>query len=98
MTNSTWVCEKINELGMQRFLQDMINELKPIANAPYLHLLVQDLEMTLSDYMVRNDEPDEFGRMLETNDDNPGPEPGDEKLAEAEVRETISDILDDHWS
>lgn len=51
-----WVREKISEIGMQRFLQDMIDELKDGGpHEPYIFLLIQDLEMTLGDYLGRHE-------------------------------------------
>ena len=50
-----WVKDKINEIGMERFLQDMIDEITAMPDKePYLWLLLQDLEMTLADYKERN--------------------------------------------
>jgi hypothetical protein len=51
-----WVQEKIDEIGMERFLQDLIKEIDLMPNKePYLWLLFQDLEMTMQDYEARND-------------------------------------------
>jgi hypothetical protein len=52
----SWVREKIDEIGMQRLLQDLFDEIESIPEKePYLWLLEQDLDMTLSDYKSRND-------------------------------------------
>lgn len=54
---SNWVAEKIDEIGMRRMLQDMVDELKSLDNIePYIWLLIQDLEMTIADYDTRNDD------------------------------------------
>ena len=50
----TWVREKLNEIGMERMLQDLIDELSEVpSQESYIFLLIQDLEMTLSDYKER---------------------------------------------
>ncbi len=49
-----WVQEKIDEIGMEQFLQDLSDEIGAMPNKePYLWLLLQDLEMTLQDYEAR---------------------------------------------
>lgn len=51
----TWVREKLNEIGMERMLQDLIDELNEVpSDESYIFLLIQDLEMTLSDYKDRH--------------------------------------------
>lgn len=51
-----WVAKKIHEIGMQRMLQDIIDELgTEIKPDDFIGTLIRDLETTLTNYKGRYD-------------------------------------------